>query len=170
MLAIGATHLSYLEATRRLSSATETYKLSLQYRETAMSLLRQGRLISAELSHDAFLAACIMLVDNDILSANVGWRQPLRFGKEAIMHRGSPGNMLFGPNWRNLVSQNAPLPPPAAIPRYLIEHAVLQDVFGEFVGVCGRTGRARRACGACPQGRQPARPTATPRAAGTCRS
>lgn len=66
MLAIGATHLSYLEATSRLPAADNTLQLSNQYRHTALGLLRQARRVPGELAHDAFLAASLLIVDNDV--------------------------------------------------------------------------------------------------------
>lgn len=66
MLAIGATHLAYLEATSRQPEAEHTLQLSKQYRHTALGLLRQARRIPGELSNDAFLAASLLIVDNDV--------------------------------------------------------------------------------------------------------
>jgi hypothetical protein len=68
MLAIGATHLAYLEATSRVSpgQAENTLQLSRQYRHTALGLLRQARRIPGELSNDAFLSASLLIVDNDV--------------------------------------------------------------------------------------------------------
>lgn len=133
MLAIGATHLSYLEATRRVAGADRTLALSRQYRHNALSLLRQARRVPGEVMHDAFLAASLMIVDNDILAASVSWREPLRYAKAAIAHRGGAGNVLFGVDWRNALQGRigAELPPPLSTRRYLIEHAVMHDILCE---------------------------------------
>lgn len=66
MLAIGATHLAYLEATSRLPNAEDSQHLAEQYRSMALGLLRQARRVPGELAHDAFLAASLMIVDNDV--------------------------------------------------------------------------------------------------------
>lgn len=134
MLAIGATHLAYLEATSRLSTAEQTLQLSKQYRHTALGLLRQARRVPGELAHDAFLAASLMIVDNDILGASVSWREPLRYAKAAIAHRGGAGNVLFGMDWRTALAgrQGGELTPPLSARRYLIEHAVMHDMFCEY--------------------------------------
>ncbi|WOO78823.1 Aspercryptin biosynthesis cluster-specific transcription regulator atnN [Vanrija pseudolonga] len=129
MLTLGATHLSYLEATSRAPNAERTLQLSRQYRHTALGLLRQARRVPEELAHDAFLASCVMILDNDILAACVSWREPLRYAKEAINHRGGAGNLLFGPDWRNAISRSgSSATPPAPVRRYLIEHAVMHDI------------------------------------------
>ncbi|KLT46037.1 hypothetical protein CC85DRAFT_325289 [Cutaneotrichosporon oleaginosum] len=134
MLAIGATHLAYLEATSRVSAAQaeNTLQLSRQYRHTALGLLRQARRIPGELSNDAFLAASLLIVDNDILAATVSWREPLRYAKASIAHRGGAGNVLFGQDWRTALAGRAnggpELAPPLSARRYLIEHAVMHDL------------------------------------------
>lgn len=66
MLAIGATHLSFFEAAARSTEAEHTLELSKRYRHTALGLLRQARRTPGELGHDAFLAASLMIVDNDV--------------------------------------------------------------------------------------------------------
>lgn len=68
VLAIGATHLSFFEAAARSSEAEHTLELSKRYRHTALGLLRQARRTPGELGHDAFLAASLMIVDNDVSS------------------------------------------------------------------------------------------------------
>ncbi|BEI82478.1 hypothetical protein CcaverHIS002_0303460 [Cutaneotrichosporon cavernicola] len=134
MLAIGATHLAYLEATSRVSpaQAENTLQMSRQYRHTALGLLRQARRIPGELSNDAFLAASLLIVDNDILAATVSWREPLRYAKASIAHRGGAGNVLFGQDWRTAlagrVNGGPELAPPLSARRYLIEHAVMHDL------------------------------------------
>ncbi|EKD01466.1 hypothetical protein A1Q2_04215 [Trichosporon asahii var. asahii CBS 8904] len=127
VLAIGATHLSFFEAAARSSEAEHTLELSKRYRHTALGLLRQARRTPGELGHDAFLAASLMIVDND----------PLRYAKAAIAHRGGAGNLLFGRDWRQYSRRGVDafldgIKPPPPARRYLIEHAVMHDLLSCF--------------------------------------
>lgn len=133
MLAIGATHLAYLEATSRVPNAEHTLQLSKNYRHTTIGLLRQARRMPSEREHDAFLAASLMLVDHDILAASVSWREPLRYAKTALAYRGGAGSVLFGPDWRTALSgRGMDITPPPSVRRYLVEHGVMHDILSCF--------------------------------------
>lgn len=134
MLAIGATHLAYLEATSRVPNAEHTLQLSKQYRHNAISLLREARRLPSERESDSFLTASLMMVVNDLFNAQVSWREPWRYVKAAIAQRGGAGSILFGPDWRSLLSRRGgtDITPPLSLCRYVIELGVMHDIFGEY--------------------------------------
>lgn len=72
-----------------------------------------------------------------ILAATVSWREPLRYAKASIAHRGGAGNVLFGQDWRTALAGRASgggdLTPPQSARRYLIEHAVMHDLLCELL-------------------------------------
>ncbi|ORY28149.1 fungal-specific transcription factor domain-domain-containing protein [Naematelia encephala] len=97
MLGMGATHLSYLQERGGTDKKIEQPRaLSLRYRSDALKLLRQAKSIPSELADDAFLGACSIVLQTDILAASRNWREALRLGVLSISHRGGIEAILFG--------------------------------------------------------------------------
>ncbi|OCF42321.1 hypothetical protein I317_03825 [Kwoniella heveanensis CBS 569] len=97
MLAMGAIHLSSLEARGTVTGSTHgtSRDLGLKYRWEAVKLLRQAKSRPSELESDAFLAAAIMLCCDDVLGANPHWREVLRLALLAVRRRGGCEKILF---------------------------------------------------------------------------
>nr|XP_018265513.1 uncharacterized protein I303_01879 [Kwoniella dejecticola CBS 10117]OBR87671.1 hypothetical protein I303_01879 [Kwoniella dejecticola CBS 10117] len=135
MLAMGAIHLSVLEARGSVSSSSgRTRELGLAYRWEAVKLLRQAKDIHEEVISDAFFAATVILNCDDVLGANPHWREVVRLGLFAVRKRGGCEQMLFpdNPYPDHLLSSMLPVPVPekpvSPLLRCLIETMVISDV------------------------------------------
>ncbi|WWC87076.1 uncharacterized protein L201_001962 [Kwoniella dendrophila CBS 6074] len=138
MLAMGAIHLSVLEARGSTSSSSgRTRELGLSYRWEAVKLLRQAKDIPEEVESDAFLACAVILGCDDILGANPHWREVIRLGILAIKKRGGCERILFPDNpypdnFTYTGSSITPDKPVSPLLRLLIETLVIGDVGRSF--------------------------------------
>ncbi|GFZ42328.1 hypothetical protein JCM24511_00043 [Saitozyma sp. JCM 24511] len=139
MLAIGATHLSYLHS-RKPAPADEQLArtLSRRYRQKCVELLRQARQMPDELSSDSFLAATLMLNTNDaslpgllVFAAGVEWREVWRYALGSIRSRGGCEKILLGTP-QEFSAMPEPTFAPSPLHRCLIEHATLVDLIASL--------------------------------------
>ncbi|WVQ97886.1 hypothetical protein IAU59_005003 [Kwoniella sp. CBS 9459] len=130
MLAMGAIHLSSLEARGSVTGSTHgaSRDLGLKYRWEAVKLLRQAKSTPSELESDAFLAAAIMLCCDDVLGANPHWREVLRLALLAVRRRGGCERILFPEDGDASLD-------PSLMPlrRCLIETLVVNDLSASLV-------------------------------------
>ncbi|WVW78644.1 hypothetical protein I302_100604 [Kwoniella bestiolae CBS 10118] len=128
MLAMGAIHLSVLEARGSMTSSPgRTRELGLAYRGEAVKLLRQAKNIPEEIASDAFLACAVILSCDDVLGANPHWREVIRLGLLAVQKRGGCERILFPDK---PYPDNTPIPdkPVSPLLRCLIETMTIGDV------------------------------------------
>nr|XP_019008670.1 uncharacterized protein I206_06352 [Kwoniella pini CBS 10737]OCF47451.1 hypothetical protein I206_06352 [Kwoniella pini CBS 10737] len=135
MLAMGAIHLSVLEARGSVSSSSgRTRELGLAYRWEAVKLLRQAKNIQEEIMSDAFFAATVIVNFDDVLGANPHWREVVRLGLLAVRKRGGCEQMLFPDNpypdhpLSSMTPASVPDKPVSPLLRCLIESMVISDV------------------------------------------
>ncbi|WWD00398.1 hypothetical protein V866_007310 [Kwoniella sp. B9012] len=128
MLAMGAIHLSVLEARgSTTSSSGRTRELGLSYRGEAIKLLRQAKNIPEEVESDAFLAGTVILSCDDVLGANPHWREVIRLALLAVRRRGGCERILFPDNPYPDVT-DVPDKPVSPLLRCLIETMTISDV------------------------------------------
>ncbi|WWD07857.1 hypothetical protein V865_005964 [Kwoniella europaea PYCC6329] len=128
MLAMGAIHLSVLEARgSTTSSSGRTRELGLSYRGEAIKLLRQAKNIPEEVESDAFLAGTVILSCDDVLGANPHWREVIRLALLAVRRRGGCERILFPDNPYPDVT-DVPDKPVSPLLRCLIETMTIGDV------------------------------------------
>ncbi|WVR04486.1 hypothetical protein IAU60_001490 [Kwoniella sp. DSM 27419] len=127
MLAMGAIHLSSLEARGSVTGSHSTSReLGLKYRWEGVKLLRQAKSIPSELESDAFLAAAIVLCCDDVLGANPHWREVLRLALLAVRRRGGCERILY-PEDETISADDLQLR------RCLIETLVVTDLASSLV-------------------------------------
>ncbi|WRT64951.1 uncharacterized protein IL334_001892 [Kwoniella shivajii] len=135
ILAMGAIHLSVLEARGSVASSSgRTRELGLAYRWEAVKLLRQAKDIPKEIESDAFLASTVILSCDDVLGANPHWREVIRLGLLSVKARGGCERILYPddpiPGADPIISPilNQANKPVSPLLRCLIETLVITDV------------------------------------------